>query len=375
MKICVVSTKDFSYPAGGQAVAVHILDILKKEHEVAFVNFNVKIDWDRVNSFYGTYMKKGEIREINIGWPFRLNNNKFWFIKKNLAMRYCKNNYDNYDLFFSTSGELDFGKKGIQWINHPIPQIFNKKSSTYFGWLNDLVCKLITNTSVETMKKNFTLANSLWTSKKIKDIYGINSTVVYPPIKEFDNFEFPDFSDWQKREKGFVVVGRISRDKKIHKIIEIMDKVVLVEENVKLFIVGSVRDQYYFDELKALAATRPWIIFNIGVDREKLEDIIKKNKFGIHAKPDERFGMGVAEMVYGGLLTFVPNGGGQVEIVNNANDLVYSSSVDAVDKIIKLINDVELQSKIFLNLKEHRLNFTRESFRHSIMSVVDLFGL
>ena len=127
-------------------------------------------------------------------------------------------------MFFSTSGELDFGKRGIQWINLPMPKIFIKKSVTLLGKLNNIVCKSLSNASIESMRKNLTISNSHWVACRVKDTYKIESTVVYAPVIEHGNTININFSEWQRRENGFVSIGRISRDKRIENSIKILDR-------------------------------------------------------------------------------------------------------------------------------------------------------
>ena len=373
MKICVVSTKDFSYPAGGQAVAIHLLDVLKSNHDVTFVHFNKKVDWRALNTFYGTNLSKGEVTGRYLGKKIPLHNVRLWYVKKHIAMRFAKKHRKDFDVFFSTSGELDFGKKGIQWINLPMPNIFNRRSATLLGRLNTMVCNLLSKASIESMKKNYTISNSHWVAERVKETYNIESTVVFPPIKEFGVSTDFNFSEWQKRDNGFVSIGRISRDKRIEESIKILEAVRRHDKDITFTIAGNVRDKEYYNELKALAKERPWISFHIDLQRKDLENLILKNKFGVHAKLDERFGIAVAEMVYGGLLTFVPNGGGQVEIVNSSPSLIYDSPDEAVEKIISMLDDSDLQSKQFSELLKHRNLFTVSSFQKSIVSIVESF--
>ncbi|MCI0453956.1 MAG: hypothetical protein L0Y68_03040, partial [Candidatus Dadabacteria bacterium] len=66
------------------------------------------------------------------------------------------------------------------------------------------------------MKNNITLVNSDWTGNKIREFYGIEPTTVYPPVPG-DFAEMP----WEKKENGFVCVGRISPGKRFETVIEI----------------------------------------------------------------------------------------------------------------------------------------------------------
>ena len=67
------------------------------------------------------------------------------------------------------------------------------------------------------MYENITLTNSLWMRRVIEQVYGIHARVVYPPVKE----DFP-YVPFEERENGFVCVGRISPEKRLETVIDIV---------------------------------------------------------------------------------------------------------------------------------------------------------
>ena len=60
--------------------------------------------------------------------------------------------------------------------------------------------------------------------------------------------------------------------------------------------------------------------------------LLRGHRFGIHCRSHEPFGIAVAELAAAGCVTFVPDGGGQVEIVDHP-DLIYTSPEAAIEKI------------------------------------------
>ena len=61
--------------------------------------------------------------------------------------------------------------------------------------------------------------------------------------------------------------------------------------------------------------------------------LISTHRYGLHAMEAEPFGMAVAELLSGGCIPFVHDGGGQVEIVDHDPRLIYNSVADAAGKI------------------------------------------
>lgn len=84
----------------------------------------------------------------------------------------------------------------------------------------------------------------------------------------------------------------------------------------------------------------------------------------------EHFGMVIAEMVSGGMIPFVPNGGGQVEIVNKNEALIYGSSADAVEKINDVLSNTEVQRELRSELQKMKMAFTKDRFQQEIRDVV-----
>jgi len=78
-------------------------------------------------------------------------------------------------------------------------------------------------------------------------------------------------------------------------------------------------------------------------------------------------------MVKSGCITFVPNGGGQIEIVNNSN-LVYNNDHDAVEKIKIVLNNSEIQREIRNKLLAHSQRFSIKKFEEAVKILVINFN-
>ena len=105
---------------------------------------------------------------------------------------------------------------------------------------------------------------------------------------------------------------------------------------------------------------------------QKKNEIIVNHRFGISGCKNESFGIAVAEMVKAGCIVFVPNGGGQAEIVDHPK-LIYENIEDGVQKIKDVLKNEKLQN----NLREHlslvSQKFSVENFQKSIKEIVSNF--
>ena len=63
------------------------------------------------------------------------------------------------------------------------------------------------------------------------------------------------------------------------------------------------------------------------------------HRYGIHGMREEHFGMAPAELARAGCIVWVPQGGGQMEIVGHEPALMFSTDSEAVEKIVATLGD------------------------------------
>ncbi len=199
----------------------------------------------------------------------------------------------------------------------------------------------------------------------MRERYGIEAPTLYPPVAD----DFPVIS-YEEREKGFVCIGRWVPEKRVHTVIEILAQVRQKGHDVHLHVVGGSDDSQYVRTLRALCRQhREWVFLEGAVFGEKKKALIARHRFGINACENEAFGIATAEMVKAGCLVWVPNGGGQVEIVNHPS-LVYKDSEDAVRKIEKVLNSAETQHSLREHLARGAESFSVENFLKGMREIV-----
>lgn len=373
-KLAIVHS-GFNWTGGAEAVCVWTIEALKEKYDITLISIN-KIPIKKVNRFYGTHLGLNDFHINLVPMPERLRNSfKFWYFKKLLTMRYCKSIKNEFDLLISTYFEMDFGRKGIQYIHSPsfvagfyneFEQFLSKHQQSYIKRLYRKLLTIIFDFSVQRVKQNTTLVNSNWTGRLVKNAYGINTQTVYPPVKE----DFP-YIPWDEKENGFVCVGRIDPTKRIETIIEILSQVKKTEENIHLHIVGSQWDAPYYRKIKKLQEKNSsWVLVEGRIDRNQFVNLIASHKYGIHGMRNEHFGIAVAEMIKAGALVFVPNDGGQVEIIGSSH-LIYKKNNEAIKKIIELLKDEELQNSLRKHLDNKTQLFSTTTFMERVRKIVD----
>ena len=100
--------------------------------------------------------------------------------------------------------------------------------------------------------------------------------------------------------------------------------------------------------------------------------LMDRFKYGINGALDEHFGIAVAELVKAGSIVFVPNGGGQTEIVGMP-ELIYDGVDDAVSKITAVLSDEQIQRDSLERLAQQADIFSTDTFCQKMQQTVQNF--
>jgi glycosyltransferase involved in cell wall biosynthesis len=361
---------------GGEGALAWIIEALKRDYRLTVLAWTPP-DLDGLNRFFATDLCVSDA-EFLVMNPLvgavaqrapvrmtRLKDQYLWMRSRRIA--------DRFDAVLSGHNEADVGDSGIQYIHSPKNR-GNPSGADAYWWLAPAtrayraMIDRWTGVSLERMRKNLTLANSDFTGRKVRELLGIDTITLYPPAIG----EFPDVP-WERRKDGFVCIGRIIPCKQIELIIEILSAVRAAGPQVHLHVVGKADSAAYAASIRRVAQDRAsWVHLHEGISRPELVELISNHRYGIHAMDEEPFGMAVAELVSAGCITFVPNSGGQVEIVGNDERLIYNSRQDAVNKILRALgdNESEYQASLRSHIESRRNLFATERFVTRIREVV-----
>jgi len=363
---------------GSEACALWSVEALKNDYNVFLITMGT-VNLKRLNEYFGTNLNENEITIISIPIP-KLFKTRFDALRSYKLARFCKKIAPKFDLMISSYNIMDFGGKGIQFVadfsfDDKLRRAFDfgQKSlkrwfyrESFFRKCYIKFSKILSETSEEGWKKNLTIANSKWTSKIFKKYYGVDSVVIYPPVIG----EFPNIP-WNKKENGFLCIGRLSPEKQIENIIKILREVKKNNLDIHLHIVGRVDDSSYAKMLKRLCDENSnWCFLGGEVYAQRKLELIARHKFGISGRKNEPFGIAVAEMVKAGCIVFVPDGGGQTEIVNN-DQLIYKDEEDAIRKIENVLMDSDIQIELKEQLLKNSPKFSIINFQQSIKEIVE----
>ena len=361
---------------GAEAKPLFIAEAIKYDYDVTFIT-SYASSLDDLNRFYGTHLNSQDVRIIIHPLSFILKRLKgLVALRGAIFSRFCRKLSDSFDLVISTSNMMNFKKPGIQFIKglgfsdavwrelgRSSKSIIHKNNVFRRTYIH--IVKRISLHSEKAFKRNLTIANSKWLAKLLEMRMGIKCRVVYPPVID-GFFEFP----WEKRCNDFVYIGRLAQEKRIEDIIEIVSRLREKGLQINLHLVGALVSSKYVSFLKNIAKKKgDWIVFEGLKYKDQKQDFLVKYKYGITAHPNEPFGISVAEMVKAGMIVWVPDGGGQVEIVDHPF-LIYRDKNDAVEKIWEIIGERKKQEELRAHLNKMKNKFSIDIFKREVKAIV-----
>ena len=371
-------------PGGGNGVAAWMLQALAREHHVTVLTW-WPVEIAPINRFFGTTLQSSEFDTIVVPRSWRALPDRLpvpaALLRSALLMRYTRRVTDGYDVIVGVHNETDYGRRGIQYVHYPTylrprPQVDFRWYHRFPGVLNRYyaLADRIAGFSTERMKANLTLANSDWTAARVQALLGIQAQTLYPPV-----VGGAALVPWNQRKRAFLAIGRISPEKDYERIIRILAHVRRDVSDLSLTIVGTWdrHTEAYYRRLEQLASSlddgKSWVTFRRNLSRDEVRALIAHHKYGIHGMREEHFGMAPAEMVRGGMLVWVPNGGGQVEIVDGEPALVYDTEEGAARAIVNTLTSPAEESRLREQLRVRSDLFSAERFVAAVQELVATF--
>lgn len=362
---------------GSQACAVWLAMAATPDFRVTLISSS-EIDLERLDWFYGTGLKDREIATLSV--PPAKWARGFDALRGFRLERYCREHASDYDVLVSAYNVMDFGKPGVQLIADlsfddrlrrkfdaappGFKRIFYRGSVFRSAYM--ALGTLLAGRSRARWEENLTISNSHWTRAVLERELSVGSEVIYPPVAS----RFPDVP-WSTREDGFLVVGRIEPEKRLESVLSILAGVRARGFDVHLHILGTARDRSYSRDIEAQCRDLgSWAVMEGLLGGEEKKAFIAAHKYGISGRSHEPFGIAVAEMVHAGCVVWVPDGGGQVEVIRN-RALIFDSEEEAAEKIATVLGSVRAQEELSRKLMSRAPEFSEARFMEETRRLLD----
>jgi glycosyltransferase involved in cell wall biosynthesis len=365
-------------PGGGNGVAAWMLQALVQRHRVTVLSWT-PVEVAPINRFFGTRLNSSDFDRLLAPRSWRAAVDSLpvpaELVRSALLMRHTRRVSDAFDILISGHNEVDFGRRCIQYIHYPTytrprPAVdlrFYHRSK----WLLNLYYETadrVADFSMDRMKGNLTLANSNWTARHVRTHLGVAAQTLYPPVVGGARG-----LDWAQRRTAFLAIGRISPEKEYERLVRILARVRRHAPELTLTIAGTSdrHSRGYLNGIRALAESMgSWVSFRENLARAEVATLMAETRYGIHGMREEHFGMAPAEMASAGMIVWVPNGGGQVEIVGGEPALVYESEEGAADSIVRVIGDAAEQQRLRDVLAARSALFDEQRFMSELQGIV-----
>lgn len=365
---------------GGNGLAGWALQALREEFDVSLLSLR-EPDFPGVNRTFGTSLRAGDFpvhlprpawRALVAAFP-----RQAALLQLCVLMRAAQelDAREQFDVILGTQNEADFGRRGIQYVNHP--WIFLPRPAKGIPGFRHVpaaidayrrFCQAIARSSNEGLRRNLFISNSRFVADWVRAVHGVGSVIVYPPVVGAGS-DVP----WGNRVDGFVAVGRLHASKRWDLAVEILDAVRQRGHDVSFTLIGSLDDDSWRRHLEGLAASRPWMRLLTDTSREELAREMSRHRYGLHTMRNEHFGMAPAEIQRAGAIVFVHNSGGPVEIVGGDPRLLFEGVEDAAARISAVLSSPEDQESLRALGAAQRERFSAERFGASMRDVVRAF--
>jgi alpha-1,2-mannosyltransferase len=263
----------------------------------------------------------------------------------------------DYDIEFLTQSvafTLGAGRKTIAYVHFPefFVHLELAKPKTRWFW-KFYYAPMLSYLRNKVHKIDIFICNSEYTKKAIKEKWGKDAIVVYPPV---DIEKIKPAS----KENLVVTVGRFVKGKNYETVLE----VARLLPTINFMIIGRKQDPNYFEKLRILKPNNVTLLTDLS--QEELFREIARAKVYLHTMIGEHFGISIVEAMAAGCIPVVHNSGGQREVVGKLGFL-YNDVKDCKECILKAMSKDDTDIHKIITFAK---NFSSENFRNRIRNIV-----
>jgi len=257
-------------------------------------------DWGEIERVFGIENPRSIFNEVYVHGklnPFRRGKGRFVRFKRLLVyhgffkMFNREHLRDRYDLVIDTQSNTA-SPVDIAYIHYPvIAETYTKHTPVYDAY--SLLVKMLYKAWFGKPMSKHVLTNSSWTAKAIKQYYGVEARVLYPPV---DVSSIMSRCRDSGREDVIVTVSRLTPEKNLPQ----LGVIAAAMPSYEYIVMGRRDDETVYNEL-----IHRGVNVNPDVSRDVLIDTLCRAKYYVHPLFREHFGIAVVEAMAAGLVPLV----------------------------------------------------------------------
>lgn len=251
----------------------------------------------------------------------------------------------------------------ISYIHYPAALETVESNAVHWRMYNWLVKRLARELIG---RPRLVLTNSSWTANKVKEVYGVEAHVLYPPA-DVNYFAY----DGRPKGKVIVTVSRITPEKGLWKLPRVASQL----PDYEWYLVGTAAAKSgalarIKEEIARSGADNFHIITN--APRNELRELLLRASFYVHPPFAEHFGIAVVEAMAAGAIPIVyRDGGAWTDIVSPiSEELGYSNPEEIPSIIRKLEANEALMEELRKKAIERSREFSSEAFRRKFSEII-----
>ncbi len=236
----------------------------------------------------------------------------------------------------------------------------------YHGVVRSAYIKMMLNSTV--------LTNSEFSRKAIFKTFGVDSTILPPPV-DVDIFRNACLAS-NVRNDSILVISRFHPSKKIENAIHLAKLLCQNEVGICMNIIGNMPPDGigYFNYLNDLVrhyGLENFVRFEINVRFDRLLDLMRRSKVYVHPLPGEPFGISTVEAMSAGIIPVVPDIGGHTEFVPARYQFhTYGEGVQAV--AAALAAPASERIKLSHSTQKYSVTNYIEKFQQILIRITDI---
>lgn len=199
---------------------------------------------------------------------------------------------------------------------------------------------------------DYLIANSHFVKNWVKEKYGRDSVVIYPPV------EVEDFYTSKEKEDYYITVGRLEPYKRFDIIVDAFAK-----NGKKLVVVG---DGSEIKELKRRATEN--ITFVGYKTKSEIKTLLSKAQAFVFAGVED-FGIALVEALASGTPVIAYKGGASEELITEGNGILYDEQ--SVDSLNESLDQFDLSTYNELHIRASAMKFSKERFQEEFSALIN----